>query len=741
MAERVLLDYQRMSSDSHSMKSTSATPSKDNEVDNTSAPLWNYVTRLEKVGGNGGNWKWQCKFCNVIYTSSHSRVKAHLLKIGRCGIAVCKKITADSVSEMNRVIEQAEMRSRPLQIRPPTSQSVGHGQPLMSQSSVFSTSTMESMGTKKRKDTSPLEKAFSNEAHEELGSLIARMFYSSGLPFHFARNPYYIQAFTFACNHNICGYVPPGYNALKTTLLQKEKARIERLLLPIKGTWKEKGVSIVSDGWTDVQRRPLINFMAASESGPIFLKAVNCGGERKDKKFIANLMKEIILDVGELNVVQVITDNTPVCKAAGLIIETQFPTIFWTPCVVHTLNLVLKNVCAAKHTESESDIMFEECSWIADIVGDVVFIKKFITTHSMRLAIYNKFVPLKLLAVAETRFASNVVMLRRFKLVKRGLQEMLISDMWDVFREDDVGGARFVKEKIFDDVWWDKIDYILSFTGPIYDMLRFVDMNKPTLHLIYEMWDSMIENVKKVIYRHEIKQMNEESRFFSVIYSVLVDRWTKSITPLHCLAHSLNPRYYSEAWLNEDSTRIAPHRDEEISEGRNKCLRKYFPNNEDRKKVNVEFARFSEAMDVFSEYDSLSDRGALDPKAWWCVYGSPAPLLQSLALKLLYQPCSSSCCERNWSTYSFIHSFKRNKIQPQLAEDLLFVHTNLRLLSRKSEQYSKGESRMWDVAGDSFDPLDGVGELEIANLSLDEPELEAVLFGQGDDAQDNVIGE
>ena len=53
-------------------------------------------------------------------------------------------------------------------------------------------------------------------------------------------------------------------------------------------------MSIVSDGWTNAQRRPLINFMAASEGGPMFLQAVNCEGEYKDKYFICNLLKEVI---------------------------------------------------------------------------------------------------------------------------------------------------------------------------------------------------------------------------------------------------------------------------------------------------------------------------------------------------------------------------------------------------------------------------------------------------------------
>lgn len=59
---------------------------------------------------------------------------------------------------------------------------------------------------------------------------------------------------------------------------------------------------------------------------------------------------------------------------------------------------------------------------------------------------------------------------------------------------------------------------------------------------------------------------------------------------------------------------------------------------------------------------------------------------------------------------------------------MVYVHNNLRLLSRKSPQYLLGESRLWDVGGDRFDPLDGAEELEIASLSLDERELEKMII-------------
>ncbi|KAJ1381432.1 Ribonuclease H-like superfamily [Sesbania bispinosa] len=276
----------------------------------------------------------------------------------------------------------------------------------------------------------------------------------------------------------------------------------------------------------------------------------------------------------------------------------------------------------------------------------------------MRLSIFNSFSSLKLLSIATTRIAFTIVMLKRFRQLKQGLRKMVISNQWSSYKEDDVGKATFVKETLLDDVWWDKVDYILAFTRPIYDVLRKTITEASCLHLVYEMWDSMIEELRKAIYRNEKKVEN-----------IIV----------------MN---------SEDSNRVSPHHDLELTRERMKCFKRYFVDVEVRRQVNLEFASFSDGREGFDNIDSLSDMGKMDAKSWWLVHGAHAPILQKIALKLLGQPCSSPCCKRNWSTYSFIHSMKRNKMAPHRAEDLVFVHRNHRLLSMNSPQYHQEETKL-----------------------------------------------
>ncbi|XP_057813740.2 geranylgeranyl transferase type-1 subunit beta [Cryptomeria japonica] len=103
-----------------------------------------------------------------------------------------------------------------------------------------------------------------------------------------------------------------------------------------------------------------------------------------------------------------------------------------------------------------------------------------------------------------------------------------------------------------------------------------------------------------------------------------------------------------------------------------------------------------------------------------------------LLLKCLMQVASSSSAERNWSTYSFIYSVKRNRLGAKRAEDLLYVQSYLRLLSHKDPKYNVGETRNWDLAPECADLDATVGQLAQVSIEEAATELERDLASGSD---------
>ena len=178
------------------------------------------------------------------------------------------------------------------------------------------------------------------QAREETDSRVARCIYACGITLNVVRSPYW-QDMIREINKAPQGYKGPNYEKVRTQLLKNEKELVEDILAPILSSWSSFGVTIVSDGWTNTRQRPLINIVATSPKGAMFIKAEDCLGEVKDAQFIVDVIIKAIEQIGPNRVVQVITDNGLVCKVAGLIIESRYNHIFWTPCIVNNLNLIL----------------------------------------------------------------------------------------------------------------------------------------------------------------------------------------------------------------------------------------------------------------------------------------------------------------------------------------------------------------------------------------------------------------
>lgn len=168
------------------------------------------------------------------------------------------------------------------------------------------------------------------------------------------------------------GFKGQGYEKVRTTLLDKEVKHVEDSLKPIKDSWFKTGVSIVSDRWKDARNRPLVNVIALSMRGAMFLRAVDCEGQVKDGPFIANIIFQATEQVGPQNVIQAITN---------------YKHIFWRPCAVHSLNLMLQKI--GKKVE-----------WIKKMYDDAKEIQMFITNHHISQPIFRQFSRLELLTIS-----------------------------------------------------------------------------------------------------------------------------------------------------------------------------------------------------------------------------------------------------------------------------------------------------------------------------------------------------
>jgi hypothetical protein len=67
---------------------------------------------------------------------------------------------------------------------------------------------------------------------------------------------------------------------------------------------------------------------------------------------------------------------------------------------------------------------------------------------------------------------------------------------------------------------------------------------------------------------------------------------------------------------------------------------------------------------------------------WWFISGKIGKLLRHIARRILAQVVSYSSCERNFSSYTFVHIKVRNRPHSSRIEDLVYVYTNSRVLNQ-----------------------------------------------------------
>ncbi|XP_058757670.1 uncharacterized protein LOC131630946 isoform X2 [Vicia villosa] len=348
---------------------------------------------------------------------------------------------------------------------------------------------------------------------------------------------------------------------------------------------------------------------------------------------------------------------------------------------------------------------------VASLANRASLITKFVYNHGFLLAWLRKREGwTEIIRPGPTRFATTFIALKSIHQHQHDLQALVTSKTFVESRYYRDHKARDFIAAVLDSRFWNDVEIIVRIVAPLIRLLRIVDGDdRPSLAYVY---DGMFR-AKKAIKR---TFMNKKS-LYKPYTRIIKQGWDKHLRQkLHAAAYVLNPAFFYD---NENMS----HKPE-VMAGFLDVLTTQVDGNQTDFLSETELYR--EKVGDFGRLLALKSAKTMRPDMWWKTFGNSAPNVKSWAIKILSQTASSSGCERNWSVFERIHTKKRNRLEHQRLNDLVFVHYNLRL---KNRVFNK--NRAYDpIDYESIDDIEFWIMEEDANTIpiLDTNEMENILY-------------
>jgi hypothetical protein len=186
-----------------------------------------------------------------------------------------------------------------------------------------------------------------------------------------------------------------------------------------------------------------------------------------------------------------------------------------------------------------------------------------------------------------------------------------------------------VEDTVLDGQFLQQVRYILQFTKPIYNMIRFADTDQPVIGEVYEQMDNMLGQIKDIVRLRDVI-------LYDHIHKHVVKRWDNLNVPLHAPTYVLTTKYYSSSWLDQPTpgggVGRKPHIDLEVQNGYMLALDKLVPKEEECAQVRSELSKYINEHGVFGSLHATKDRDKLGSIEWWNMYGSSTTYLHKLAV-------------------------------------------------------------------------------------------------------------
>ncbi|KAL5144536.1 hypothetical protein HKD37_06G014813 [Glycine soja] len=487
---------------------------------------------------------------------------------------------------------------------------------------LFSKELEESIKLGKTRRQTSVNESYNKATRDRAIQYIVHFFFRNEITFNVAKSKSFklmIEAIDTYGPH----LKPSSYHELRVPLLKKELEYTKGLLRGHEEERIKYGCSIMSNGWTDRKNRTLINFLVNCSLGTQFVRSVDASEYMKTGQKIFELLDSFVEEIGEKNVIQVVTNN------GSKNLQVTRPKIFWTPCAAHCIDLMLEDIGKVPKVKR--------------VIQRGIKLVGYIYNHTLALNTIRKFTQkTELVRHKVTRFATTFLNLQRLHKQKANLRRMFTSDEW---LKSNAAKEPKGKQATNNDVV-----YTLEAMGPLVSVLRLVDNEKkPAMGFIYDAMDRVKETIQRAF-------NNNESKYKDIL-AIIDKRWDCQLHhPLHAAGYYLNPKFF---YINPNIDN-----DNEVVDGLYKCIDRLNEDDDFVVEVHKQLLVYKRVGERFGM--TLSGENCMDGKHHTC---KPLPL-------------NSLGCERNWSTFEHIYSKKRSRLEHQKLQDLVYVKYNQALLDR-----------------------------------------------------------
>jgi hypothetical protein len=281
--------------------------------------------------------------------------------------------------------------------------------------------------------------------------------------------------------------------------------------------------------------------------------------------------------------------------------------------------------------------------------------------------------------------------------------------------------AREVRRLIIDDdsEFWQSCANYCTVMKAVVAALKKFDGKQPCMGNVYIFIRALRHHMTAL---HNVP-FNMPSNLVEPLEVALRNREAMVASNLHYAGVLLNPHLIKDMELCDDQHAMA---------GLMRVFQRFTATAEEFQVLKAEFNLYFHTMSPYYGEHVWSSMGVKEvPHLWWFTSGSVGKLLPRIAWRILAQVVSSSSCEQNWSSYSFVHSKAQNRLLSSCTEDLVYVYTNSRVFNQNvpftdeaaTEWYRQGvvsEDSNSEGLVDLFDDYDDISDFDTPSVSTDD---------------------